>query len=110
MPYKSEAQRKFFNSPVGKKKLGKEEVEKWNEESEGQKNLPEHVKNIDRAIKLLDSFDTKEGMYKGHSYKVKNVGNGQYEIYIDGKNVETPKLRSIDQAERYAIILINKRK
>ena len=29
MPYKSEAQRKFFNSPAGKAKLGKEKVEKW---------------------------------------------------------------------------------
>ena len=27
MPYKSESQRKFFNSPAGKEKLGEEEVE-----------------------------------------------------------------------------------
>lgn len=54
MPYKSEEQRRFFNSPAGKKKLGKEEVEKWNEESEGQKNLPKKVKSIDKAIRNCD--------------------------------------------------------
>ena len=51
MPYKSEAQRKFFNSPAGKEKLGEEEVEHWNEVSKGMK-LPE--KAIDRAIRILD--------------------------------------------------------
>lgn len=48
MPYKSEAQRRFFNSKAGKKKIGKEEVEHWNEVSKGM-NLPEKVgkdKNI----------------------------------------------------------------
>ena len=57
MPYKSEAQRKFFNSPVGKKKLSEEEVEKWNEESKGQKNLSEKVSDtLDNAInKMNDS-------------------------------------------------------
>ena len=44
MPYKSEAQRKFFNSPAGKEKLSEKEVEKWNEESKGQKNLTENIK------------------------------------------------------------------
>ena len=51
MPYKSEAQRKFFNSPAGKEKIGKEEVEHWNEVSKGMK-LPE--KAVDRAIKTCD--------------------------------------------------------
>ena len=55
MPYKSEAQRKFFNSPAGKKKLGEKEVEKWNKESKGQKNLPEKVSDsLNRAIKLCE--------------------------------------------------------
>lgn len=42
MPYKSDAQRGLFhsaNSPVSKK-----EVKKWDKESKGDKNLPEHVK------------------------------------------------------------------
>lgn len=55
MPYKSEAQRKFFNSPAGKRKIGKAEVEKWNEESKGQKNLPEKVEDkLQFAITKID--------------------------------------------------------
>ena len=60
MPYKSEAQRKFFNSPAGKEKLGEEEVEKWNKESKGQKNLPKKVSSKDtwnRAIKMCDQIE-----------------------------------------------------
>lgn len=58
MPYKSELQRKFFNSPAGKEKIGKEEVEEWNKESKGQKNLPEKTSvkdNLRNAIKICDS-------------------------------------------------------
>lgn len=55
MPYKSEAQRRFFNSPAGKKKIGKEEVEEWNEKSKGKKNLPESVKDkLQHAIDQMD--------------------------------------------------------
>lgn len=65
MPYKSEAQRRFFNSPAGKKKLGKEEVEKWNEESEGHRNLPERASDVKKIIdKALRSIDrTKVEIY-----------------------------------------------
>ena len=42
MPYKSEAQRRFFNSKAGKKKIGEKEVEYWNEVSKGKK-LPEKI-------------------------------------------------------------------
>ena len=55
MPYKSEAQRRFFNSPAGKKKIGKEEVEEWNEQSKGKKNLPESVK--DKLQYAIDQMD-----------------------------------------------------
>lgn len=55
MPYKSEAQRRFFNSPAGKKKIGKEEVEEWNEKSKGKKNLPESVK--DKLQYVIDQMD-----------------------------------------------------
>lgn len=55
MPYKSEAQRRFFNSPAGKRKLGKAEVEEWNKESKGQKNLPEKVEDkLQYAITKID--------------------------------------------------------
>lgn len=58
MPYKSEAQRRFFNSPAGKKKLGKEEVEKWNKESEGQRDIPERASDVKRIIdEALRSID-----------------------------------------------------
>lgn len=69
MPYKSEAQRRFFNSPEGKKKLGEEEVEHWNEVSKGMK-LPE--KAIDRAIRILDKDET-------------------WFLFIDGKHIKTFK-------------------
>lgn len=66
MPYKSEAQCKFFNSPEGKRKLGEKEVEHWNEVSEGKK-LPdkkdskdlESLAAIDKAIRVIDA--AKEG-------------------------------------------------
>lgn len=46
MPYVSEAQRNFFNSPAGKKKIGASVVAEWNAASKGQasnKDLPKHV-------------------------------------------------------------------
>lgn len=59
MPYKSEAHRRFFNSPAGKEKIGKENVEEWNKESKGQKNLPEKVSSKDvlrKAIMICDKI------------------------------------------------------
>lgn len=41
MPYKSEAQRKYFNA--NKDKLGRAMVEHWNKET-GNKKLPQRVK------------------------------------------------------------------
>lgn len=44
MPYKSDAQRRFFHSKgAAKAGLSKAEVAKWDKESKGQHNLPEHV-------------------------------------------------------------------
>ena len=64
MPYKSEAQRKFFNSPAGQRKIGKAEVEEWNKESKGQKNLPEKVEDkLQFAITKIDKeyyFDSNQ--------------------------------------------------
>lgn len=71
MPYKSEAQRRFFNSSVGKQKIGKENVEQWNKESEGLKNLPEKVSDvkniIDSALRMIDK--TKVEVYYSGNYK-----------------------------------------
>lgn len=54
MPYVSEAQRNFFNSPAGKAKIGAAEVAKWNAESKGQASnadLPKHVKKAEPTRK-----------------------------------------------------------
>lgn len=58
MPYKSEAQRRFFNSGKGKEVVGKKNVEKFNKESKGLK-LPEKVKEKDETLGeyIKSSFD-----------------------------------------------------
>lgn len=58
MPYKSEAQRRFFNSEKGKEVVGKKNVEKFNKESKGLK-LPEKVKEKDETLGeyIKSSFD-----------------------------------------------------
>lgn len=43
MPFKSDKQRRFFNSPTGKAKLGQEKVKEFNEASKELK-LPEVAK------------------------------------------------------------------
>jgi hypothetical protein len=42
MPYKSEKQRKFFNSSTGKKKIGAKKVAEYNATSKGA-SLPEYT-------------------------------------------------------------------
>lgn len=42
MPYKSDSQRKFFNSPAGQAKLGPSVVNEFNQASKGM-NLPNHM-------------------------------------------------------------------
>ena len=45
MPYRSAAQRRFFHSPgAAKAGLSKADVAKWDDESRGQKGIPERVK------------------------------------------------------------------
>ena len=50
MPYKSDKQRRFFNSPTGKAKLGAEKVAEYNEASKGMKlpeaKEPKHVEKM----------------------------------------------------------------
>lgn len=70
MPYKSEAQRRFFNSKKGKEVVGKKNVEKFNKESKGLK-LPEKVKEKDETLGeyIKSSFDNckenKKNIKKG---------------------------------------------
>lgn len=77
MPYKSEAQRRYFNSSAGKAKIGKEEVEHWNEVSKG-KELPE--KAVDKALAICDEWKIEP--YSGH-YVLKY--NGSIEGHYDTK-------------------------
>jgi hypothetical protein len=54
MPYASSAQRRFFNSPAGKKKVGAATVAEFNQASKGQtdKMLPNHVTHgLRKAVK-----------------------------------------------------------
>ena len=69
MPYKSEAQRRFFNSPAGKAKIGKEEVGHWNEVSKGKK-LPA---KLDDAVNACDS--------KNYVVEKGNAKTGQWSNY-----------------------------
>ena len=44
MPFKSTAQRGFFNSPAGRKAgLTKKQIDEWNSSSRGMTDLPKHV-------------------------------------------------------------------
>lgn len=49
MPYKSEAQRRFFNSEKGKEVVGEKNVKEFNKESKGLK-LPEKVEKDEDEI------------------------------------------------------------
>lgn len=98
MPYKSEAQRRFFNSPAGKEKLGEEEVEHWNEVSKGMK-LPE--KAIDRAIRILD-----EGRSGVHRITYKDI-DGKKQVETIKGSVEKAKNR-IDELERHDCKILKK--
>lgn len=58
MPYKSEAQRRFFNSEKGKEVVGEKNVKEFNKESKGLK-LPEKVEEKDDTMLeyVKSSFD-----------------------------------------------------
>lgn len=96
MPYKSEAQRRYFNSKAGKAKIGAEEVEHWNEVSKG-KELPEKVednmnfkKTMDKAIRLCRVKDASRGheiIVRTENYLRsigKNNSTGKYDKVVRG--------------------------
>lgn len=91
MPYKSEAQRKYFNSPEGKKKIGSEEVEHWNEVSKGMK-LPKKVEEdkemnvLDKAINNCDAgrgYSQSLSEAKGLVTRSKNLTTQLNRLYAD---------------------------
>jgi hypothetical protein len=51
MPWKSEQQRKWGNSPAGIKALGKKGVAEWNKAT-GKKKLPKRVKKSKKKAKV----------------------------------------------------------
>ena len=87
LPYKSEAQRRYFNSPKGKKEIGEEEVEHWNEVSKGME-LPE--KSIDKAIRscAVDNEKIPIYVYKFDVYKMYGK---------EAKYIETIKIEDISE-------------
>lgn len=98
MPYKSEAQRRFFNSPSGKKKIGKEEVEKWNEESKGQKNLPEKVSDtLNKAIQTCDSPYIKNDELKRIINDLENIASRVESVSNKIDSKDSPSVRRSSQ-------------
>ena len=120
MPYKSEAQRRFFNSPAGKAKIGKEEVEHWNEVSKG-KELPEKAEdnksgfnasmhnynnevakgNLDKAKSLLEAATKEFETYEDKSTKK------AAKIELNNKR-RTHGMKAIDKAIRACDSMFNK--
>ena len=98
MPYKSEVQRKFFNSPAGKEKLGEEEVEKWNEESKGQKNLPEKVNDVlIKAIQTCDSPYIKNDELKRIINNLENIASRVESVSNKLDSKESPSIKRSSQ-------------
>lgn len=91
MPYKSEAQRRYFNSEKGKKEIGKEEVEHWNEVSKGKK-LPE--KTLDKAIRLCDSIVKFPSEKEAIEYcKENGINPSNIRVGFGGYVVDDPNYR-----------------
>ena len=77
MPYKSEAQRRFFNSEAGKKKIGAKEVEHWNKESKGL-DLPEKVSKDCSSNNIYDDIKevVKDAQREGYMSQTCTLVNG----------------------------------
>lgn len=96
MPYKSEAQRRFFNSKKGKEVVGKKNVEKFNKESKGLK-LPEKAKEKDETLGeyIKSSFDNCKDKDEMLKRRIATMGKA-YDI-----NMKILKaLDSIEKLER----------
>lgn len=102
MPYKSEAQRRFFNSEKGKEVVGKKNVEKFNKESKGLK-LPEKVKEKDETLGeyIKSSFDECEEKDKMLKRRIATMGKA------NDTNVKI--LKALDSIEK-VLLKMNDRK
>lgn len=96
MPYKSEAQRRFFNSKKGKEVVGEKNVKEFNKESKGLK-LPEKVKEKDETLGkyIKSSFDECEDKDEMLKRRIATMGKA------NDINVKILKaLDSIEKVER----------
>ena len=93
MPYKSEAQRRFFNSPVGKAKIGAEEVEHWNEVSKG-KELPDKVEDTKSGFtSTMHKYNNE--VAKGNLEKAKElleIATNEFKDYEDKSAKKAAKI------------------
>lgn len=93
MPYKSEEQRRYFNSPAGKAKIGKEEVEHWNEVSKG-KELPEKADDNKSGFNAaMHSYNNE--VAKGNLDKAKSLleaATKEFENYEDKSTKKAAKI------------------
>lgn len=85
MPYKSEAQRRYFHWAQEQGLIKKEDVEKWDKESEGKK-LPERLTMDKKALykTALPSIDKAPEMLEEILSKLKSGAGG---LYQDTKNL-----------------------
>jgi len=77
MPWKSEAQRRWGNSPSGEKALGKAGVHEWDEATKG-KSLPEKIGGGAKVSSEHKANSTKHGgeHYSQHDHEaLKRAGH-----------------------------------
>lgn len=103
MPYKSEAQRRFFNSEKGKEVVGKKNVEKFNKESKGLK-LPEKVKEKDETLGeyIKSSFDECEGKDKMLKRRIATMGKAN--------DINVKILKALDSIEKVLLKMNDKKR
>lgn len=109
MPYKSEAQRRYFNSPAGKAKIGKEEVEHWNEVSKG-KELPEKADDSKSGFNAaMHSYNNE--VAKGNFDKAKSLleaATKEFETYEDKSTKKAAKIELNNKRRTHGMKAIDK--
>ena len=109
MPYKSEAQRRYFNSPAGKAKIGKEEVEHWNEVSKG-KELPEKADDSKSGFNA-DMHSYNNEVAKGNLDKAKSLleaATKEFETYEDKNTKKAAKIELNNKRRTHGMKAIDK--
>lgn len=78
MPYESDAQRRYFNSPAGKAKIGAKTVAEFNKASKGMK-LPERKGDGDEGAppKTYKEHEVREKAEMGAGYQAHESGRSR---------------------------------